>query len=245
MLRRILFALFSLLVVIMVVMILVYTLINRNVIFQTDDVWNKKNLNDRTIYEYQQYQRFGYLDYDNYTIFLKNKYEKLYGADYTKNADYKADKAAIQDKATYLENASVKEFMAAADAKGWKALYLEPQLTPRGKVKDGGNAYLISVHEKSVFTRLWTYLGQLFTVETTSDVTDPELKDRYVRFEKDPYSGLFAIVGSGTTHKYLLYFDGRFPFIHQNWLHFNLGTSYTKYRGSEITQVITDPRANR
>ncbi|MBQ6645980.1 MAG: ABC transporter permease [Clostridia bacterium] len=241
MLRRILFAVFSLLVVIMAVMLLVYSLINRNVIFQTDDVWNKKTLNDKAVYEYQQYQRFGYLDYDNYTIFLKNKYDPVYGADYTKNADYKADKAAIQDKETYLENPSVQEFIAAAGAKGWKVVYLEPQLTPRGKVKDGGTGYLLSVHEKSVFTRLWTYLGQLFTVETTSDVTDPALTDRYVRVEKDPYSGLFAVVGSGTTHKYLLYFDGRFPFIHQNWIHLNLGTSFTKYRGSEITTVITDP----
>ena len=47
------------------------------------------------------------------------------------------------------------------------------------------------------------------------------------------------MVGSGTTHKYLLYFDGRFPFIHQNWLHLNLGTSYTTYRGMEITTVMT------
>lgn len=245
MLRRILFSLFSLLVVIAVVMLLVFTLIHRNVIFQTDDVWNKKTLNDRSVYEYQQYQRFGYLDYDNYTIFLKNKYEPLYGADYTKNKEYKADKDAIQDASTYLENASVQEFIKASESKGWKIVYLEPQLTPRGKVKDGGNAYLLSVHEKSVLNRLWTYLGGLFTIETTDDVTDPNLTDRYVRVEKDPYSGLFAVVGSGTTHKYLLYFDGRFPFIHQNWLHLNLGTSYTKYRGSEITEVITQPTGDQ
>ena len=264
-LGRILFSVFSLLVVIMVVMLLVFSLIHRDVIFQTDDTWNKKALNDRSYYEYQQYQRYGYLEFENYTIFLKNKYEPLYGSDYTKNADYKADKAAIQDAATWYLNTSVQEFVAqktgikdlpafieenagkpdAWKGKGWQIKYLEPQLTPRGKVKDGGNAYLLLIHEKSVFSRLVTYLGQLFTIETVNDVTDPNLTDRYVRVEKDPYHGLFAVVGSGTTHKYLLYFDGRFPFIHQNWLHLNLGTSYTQYRGSEITNVITEPQGDK
>ena len=59
--------------------------------------------------------------------------------------------------------------------------------------------------------------------------------------EKDPYSGFYALVGSGITHKYLLYVDGRFPFIHQNFLHLNIGTSYTRYRGQEITDVIHRP----
>jgi oligopeptide transport system permease protein len=97
------------------------------------------------------------------------------------------------------------------------------------------------VHEKNVVYRLWDYIKGFITAENKNMVKDPELTERYVRFEKDPYSGLFAIVGSGTQHKYLLYFDGRFPFIHQNWLHLNLGTSYTAYRGREITDVISSP----
>ena len=49
MLKRILFSIFSLLVVIAVVMVLVFSLIERSVIFQTDDTWNKKSNNDRII----------------------------------------------------------------------------------------------------------------------------------------------------------------------------------------------------
>ena len=78
MLRRILFSVFSLLVVIVTVMLLVYSLINKNVIFQTDDVWNKKSLNDRAMYEYVQYQRFGYLDYTDYSTFLR-AFRRVYG----------------------------------------------------------------------------------------------------------------------------------------------------------------------
>ena len=49
------------------------------------------------------------------------------------------------------------------------------------------------------------FRSHIITVETTRDVTDPELTERYIRVEKDPYSGFYALVGSGTTHKYLLY----------------------------------------
>ena len=80
------------------------------------------------------------------------------------------------------------------------------------------------------------YLKGFITVETKNDVKDPELTDRYIRLD-----GLFAVVGSGTQHKYLLYFDDRFPFIHQNWIHLNLGVSFTTYRGQEITTVINSP----
>lgn len=239
--KRILFSIFSLLVVIATVMLLVYSLINRNVIFQMDDTWNKKSNNDRLVYEYTMYSKYGYLDFTDYTAFLKNKYEPLYGSEYTKNADFKADKEAIQDENTYLENASVQEYIAQNEAKGFKQTYIAPARSKSGKVKTGGNAYLLAVRERSVFARLWDYISHLITIETTGDVTDPALTDRYIRVEHDPYSGLFAVTGSGTTHKYLLYFDGRFPFIHQNFLHLNLGTSYTRYRGQEITEVINRP----
>ena len=240
MFKRILFSIFSLLVVVMVVMLLVYTAIERSVIFQTDDVWNKKSANDRAIYEYTMYSKYGYLNFVDYTTFLKNKYFELYGPEYDKEKDFITDKAAIQKK-DWEENESVQEFQEMYKAKGYKLRYLEPIKFKSGKTKPGGTGYLIAIEEKNVVWRLWDYLKGFITAENKNMIQDPELTERYVRFEKDPYSGLFAIVGSGTQHKYLLYFDGRFPFIHQNWLHLNLGTSYTTYRGQEITSVITEP----
>lgn len=246
-LKRILFSIFSLLVVIMVVMLLVFSLINRNVIFQTDDVWNKKKANEQTMYEYVQYQKYGYLDYYDYTSFLKKKYETKYGSSYTEKEDFIRDKEAILDENTYMENPSVKEFIEQYAVDGYEVTYLTPLRFDKGnqagKLKPGGTAYLLVVRERSVFLRLWDYVKGFISVETKNQVNDPTLKaeDRYIRFEKDPYSGLFAVVGSGTQHKYLLYFDNRFPFIHQNFIHINLGISYTDYRDQEITEVINRP----
>lgn len=241
MFKRILFSIFSLLVVVALVMILVYSLIERSAIFQTDDTWNKKSNNDRGYYEYVQYQKYGYLTFEDYTNFVKNKYFAVYGDDYYKQSDYLKDKVAIQDAATFQQNETVQEFLTTYAAKGYEFKYYEPMLYKSGKTKPGGTGYLLAIDESNVFKRLWQYVTHLITVETKNDIQDPELTDRYVRFEKDPYSGLFAVVGSGTQHKYLLYFDKRFPFIHQNWMHLNLGVSYTAYRGQEITAVLKTP----
>lgn len=241
MLKRILFSIFSLFVVVMVVMLLVYSLIERNVIFQTDDLWNKKALNDRTIYEYTQYSKYGYLNYVDYTKFVGEKYKASYGDEYYNMSEYKSDKAAVQNAKTYLDNASVKEFIDQYSKKGYEIKYLEPVKFKSGKVKPGGTGYLIAIDEKNVVARLLDYVTGFISIETTDMVKDENLTDRYIRVEKDPYSNFYAVVGSGTHHKYLLYVDDRFPFIHQNWLHINLGTSYTKYRGQEITTVITTP----
>jgi oligopeptide transport system permease protein len=74
----------------MLVMLLVYTMIERSVIFQTDDTWNKKSNNDRVMYEYTQYQKYGYLTYVDYTSFLKAKYQPIYGDEYDKQKEFKA-----------------------------------------------------------------------------------------------------------------------------------------------------------
>lgn len=239
--KRILFSIFSLLVVVMLVMLLVYTCIERSVIFQTDDIWNKKSNNDRVIYEYNQYQKYGYLTYTDYTSFVKNKYVEIYGEDYSTQPDYLADKVAVQNADKFQENETVQEFIQKYSGEGCKIKYLSPLKYKSGKTKPGGNGYLLAISEKNVLDRLWNYVKGFVSVENKNMVKDPELTERYVRFEKDPYSGLFAVVGSGTQHKYLLYFDNRFPFIHQNWIRLNLGTSYTTYRGSEITTVINNP----
>lgn len=239
-LKRILFSIFSLVVVVAIVMLLVFTAIKRNVIFQTDDMWNKKSANDQKMYEYQMYQKYGYLNYVEYGSFLKEKYSKLYGDGYESQPDYIADRDVLKKPAEVNDNASVKEFKEKYSK--YEIVYLEPLTYKNGQMKPGGRPYLLATHERSVFLRLWDFFSGLITFETKNQVKDPNLTDRYVRFEKDPYSWAgFALVGSGTQHKYQLYFDKTFPFIHQNWMHFNFGTSFTTYRGQEITTVITTP----
>ena len=118
MLKRILFSIFSLIVVVMIVMILVYSLIDKKVIFQSDDIWNKKFLNDRTAYEYSQYQKFGYMVTAEYGAFLKGLYSN--DKDYTDDPQYIEDKNAIKNPEKYTENESVRKFIDTYKAKGYE-----------------------------------------------------------------------------------------------------------------------------
>ena len=241
MLKRILFSLFSLLVVVMVVMLLVYNLTDRKVIFQTDDTWNKRNENEKIYYEYTMYQKYGYLTFVNFSDYLGRTYRAELGDEYTKDPDFIADGKIIQKADEYLSNPRVQQFKEEYEKEGYTIRYLSPVTFKNGRQKPGGRAYLLAVKEKNPLLRMVDYMKNLFTVETKNQVQDENLTERFIRFEKDPYNGLFCIRGSGTLHKYLLYFDGRFPFIHQNFIHLNLGTSFTAYRGQEITKVITTP----
>ena len=271
MLKRILFSIFSLIVVVMVVMLLVYTLTNRSAIFQYDETWTKKANNDQKVYEFMQFEKYGYLTYVNYMNYLKTEYEST--PEYEKNPEYINNRNDVQFASKYhvrerflqvkeenpdikdesklyeivsdlvlkdlrAENEFIGKFCSDFEAKGYYIKYFAPQKLGNGQAKAGGNGYLLAIHEKSVFLRVWDYFRGFISFETTNQVDDPNLTDRYIRFEKDPY-GWFALVGSGTQHKYLLYFDSHFPFIHQNFIHLNLGTSFTTYRNQEISTVIT------
>ena len=148
--KRILFSILSLIVVVGIVMLLVYTAIHRNVIFQTDDLWNKKNLNDRTMYEYSLYQKYGYLTYVDFGNFLKAKYEAQFGPEYDKQKEYVDDLASIKKADTYEQNASVQEFKAKYEGMGYEIVYLEPVTYKNGRQKPGGRPYLIAVREGGV-----------------------------------------------------------------------------------------------
>ena len=75
------------------------------------------------------------------------------------------------------------------------------------------------------------------TIQQDSRPGNPNL-ERYLRFENDPAIG-WSLVGSGTKHKYLLYFNSQFPFVHQNFVNLNLGDSYPTYANTPVLQVIT------
>lgn len=240
-LKRILFSLFALIVVTGIVMVLVYTYTNRNDLLKSDDNWKKRSGNEQKLYEYTVFQRYGYLEFVDYTTFLKTKYLETEGESYTQNEDYKKAKNAISDSATFQDYPDVAEFIDKYYGEGYDFVYMPVLKYASGKEKAGGGAILLAVSEKSVWNRLWDYITGFITFESKYDVEDENLTDRYIRWEDDPYSKLPALVGSGTKHKYLIYFDSRFPFIHQNLIKINLGISSVTYKNQEITDVINTP----
>ena len=53
-----------------------------------------------------------------------------------------------------------------------------------------------------------------------------------------------AIMGNGTTHRYLLYFTDSFPYIGQNLVNINLGESYTIKKGIDVFDILTETQGS-
>lgn len=90
-----------------------------------------------------------------------------------------------------------------------------------------------------LITRLWKWFANLIQIDTIYSVQDennPDL-ERKVYFGRTPTGGL-ALIGSGSTHKYLLYTSSQFPWIHQNFITLNMGQSYPTFQGMEALTVM-------
>lgn len=99
------------------------------------------------------------------------------------------------------------------------------------KYADGGQQQLFAYKDVPLASRMGKYFANLITIDDINNVEDI-VGERGLTFTlHDPVYGgekfSPAIIGNGTTHKYLLYFDSKFPFVHQNIVTINLGTSYT------------------
>lgn len=94
-------------------------------------------------------------------------------------------------------------------------------------------------HDFNVFEQLSHFYGKLFDVDHPNKVSDPDnpnLERKYY-VGKDE-NGVFAIMCSGCESKYQLYFDTSFPFIHQNFISLDFGTSYPTKVGIDTLDVI-------
>ncbi len=115
--------------------------------------------------------------------------------------------------------------------------------TPK-KVADGGQAILFAYKDTPLIVRAWKYFTSLFSFDNINYVQE-DVGERGLEFTLyDPVYGgekfSPAIMGNGTNHRYLLYFDGTFPFIHQNLVTLNLGTSYSVNQGIDVFKTMTN-----
>lgn len=224
-LKRILFSLFSLVVVLITVTFLIYNLMDRSAILTGDAVYNKRRYNEQTMRAYELYEEYGYLTYQDFNFYLQNKYEPIYGPDYAKCDEFVAAEDALFNNVgvNYKKNPDVAAFISQYEGYGHQIVFL-----PKVTNKSGGvlsMPKLLAVNELNVFQRIGSFFANFIRFETIWDVQDDRLTDRGIHIEWDPRSNMPALIGNGTTHKYLVYFDGNFPFVHQNIVHINLGKS--------------------
>lgn len=248
-LGRILRGLLSVVIVVAIVMLLIYTCLDRNLIFATDSIYQKQKSNNKEIYKMQTWEKYGYLDYVPYTDYLK----ELLAAGTIGNEDYgklsviggKVDGTLDTPEAA----AMIAEFEKKYEELGYDVVRLPGDYKPGTKAyKEGGQPRLYATKDIPLVNRLWDYVSGLVTVDNIHYVEE-EIENRGLSFTLfDPAYGSEkfspAIMGNGTKHKYILYFDSSFPYIHQNLFKISLGTSYTVNNGMDVFDTMTSSQGS-
>lgn len=214
--KRLIRSVISILIIMVVVFVLVFTLIPRDNIFFEDGTYRKLGgkPDDKTEYVYNTWEKLGYLDFVKLNDYCLETLGYEAGSDAIKNA-LKPDSKEAADFAAYYEKQgyTVEQFRISTLPYAYKDV---PLVTRLGK--------------------WFSNLVQIDTVNTVQDPNNPDL-ERKIYFGTTPTGG-WAIMGSGTLHKYLLYTDSHFPFIHQNFITLNMGESYPTYQGLEALSVM-------
>lgn len=245
--NRILRGIFSMVIVVGIVMVMVYSALDRNLIFAADSMYTRVKSNAKEVYMMQQWERYGYVDYVPYSDYMRQLVrddeitQEQYGAAITfgNKASQDSDEAAE----------FIRRFTEEYESKGYNVVRLDGKM--KGKTKkyqDGGEPRLYAYRNIPVLMRLVNYFKDLITVDNIHYVED-EIEDRGITFTlHDPVYGgekfSPAVMGTGTQYKYLFYFDDSFPFIHQNLVKINLGLSYSIRQGIDVFQTMTESQGS-
>lgn len=245
-LKRLLHGLFSIIIVVGIVMVLIYSLLDKMQIFSLDSQYNRLQNNNKVTYRYSQWEKYGYLDYVSYQDYL---YELTYAGEITEEERSTAvgiGRTPALD--TDVAKKYIEKFTDYYESQGYTVKRLDAVMATPKKVADGGQAALFAYKDTPLIVRAWKYFTGLFTFDNIHAIKE-DVGERGIEFTWfDPaYGGEKfspAIMANGTKHRYLLYFDGTFPFIHQNLVTLNLGTSYSVNKGTDVFKTMTNSQGS-
>jgi oligopeptide transport system permease protein len=210
-LRRILKSIVSIFAVVSIIIVMIYTMVPSEKVFDNDAGAKKMKGDQLTTYKLRKLEELGYLDF-------ASRLEMC-------TATFGDDAKACQDGDEAMNAQAVEAFAA----KGYEIKELK-----------SGEQY--AVHNYRWYELLWRFYSKLVVVDSKNAIQDPDNPDLEHKYYwgKNPYNGTPALLCSGCTYKYQMYFNGTFPFIHQNKFKLNFGTSFPTNQGVATTQVIND-----
>ena len=229
----------SVIIVVGIVMVLIYSLMDKQLIFAQDPTYTNLGNNAKVAYTYRRWEDFGYIDYVPYAEWLQ---ELVNNGELSAEERDKVVSFARKEESDSKEVAEyVKLFTDTFEGNGNTVKRLNAVMSGR-KVANGGAQQLFAFKDKPLAGRLWQYFTGLISIDNIHSVK-ADVGERKLTFTLyDPlYGGKKfspAIMGNGTQHKYLLYCDSKFPFIHQNLITLNLGKSYTVNQGVDVFQTM-------
>ena len=211
---RLLRSLLSILIIMLIVFTMIYTMVPRENIFFEDSTYRKlsSKSDDKTEYVYSTWEKLGYLDYVRINDYCLTLYEAG---------------SPEMGPAVEPDSPETQDFIRTYTDQGYT---IEKYL---------GSGRYYAYKDVPVIRRMALWLSKLIVIDTPMSVQDENNPDlpRSLSLGRTPTGGV-ALIGSGSVHKYLLYTDSHFPWLHQNIIKLNFGTSYPTYQGLDVMRVL-------
>ena len=164
--KRIVLGLLSVVVVVAIVaivMIFIFTFTDREKIFNGDDIYTKMCNNDREIYKYSQWEKYGYIDYVHYTDYLMALAKS---GEITEETRADAEKIARKvDGNSGVVAEYVAKFKEHYEAQGYKVLYLDAKMLTPTKLALGGKQQYFAYKDAPIINRMFSYFGRLVNID--------------------------------------------------------------------------------
>ena len=132
-------------------MVMIYSIMDRNLIFANDGTYVKVKNNVKVAYKYQKWEEYGYLDYVTYADWLNSQVAAGEMTEAEKETLSKFGNTA--DKDTTKVSEAVEEFTAYYESKGYNVERLDAVMMGAKKVADGGQAQLFAYRDVPLFSR--------------------------------------------------------------------------------------------
>ncbi|MCD8133836.1 MAG: ABC transporter permease [Clostridiales bacterium] len=243
---RILRGVISVVAVVAIIMIMIYGLMDRTLIFASDGTYSKMTNNAKVVYRYSKWEEYGYLDYVPYADYLQELADRGEIDEETRAEAVSIGRTEEND--SELVSEYVESFTLYYESQGYRVVRLDAVLQGTKRVASGGSQQLFAYRNIPLGRRLISYFSSIFVIDNIHNVEDIDGERGLTFTWYDPVYGgekfSPAIMGNGTTHKYLVYFDNHFPFFHQNVLTIHLGTSYVVNKGVDAFTTMTSSQGS-
>lgn len=231
----------SIVIVVLIVMMLIYSLMDKDKIFAQIPIITKILNNDKVLFKHRTWERYGYIDYIEYREYIVRLEATGELKPEEKSAALRLGKTPGDDSA--ITKKYVDGFAEYYTSMGYNIVRLNAKTKSSGRLMKGGRQALFAYKDIPVIKRAWKYFTGIIKVDNINKANEV-VGERGLKFTfHDPlYGGKKfspAIIGNGTNHKYLLYFDNRFPYIHQNLVGISLGESFSVEQGVDIYNTMT------
>lgn len=246
--KRLLHGVVSIIAVVIIVMVMVYALLNRMLIFAGDSVYSRQMNNAKVSYMYSRWEEYGYLDYVTYAEWLQQITAAGEITEEVREQAVAFGRTPANDSEIVAEY--VEQFTQYYESQGYTVQRNNAKVSGR-KVATGGQQILFAYRDVPLLNRVLDYFTNLVSIDNIHYVEDDStlVGERGLTFTWfDPVYGgdkfSPAIIGNGTRHKYLLYVDGQFPYVHQNIATIQLGQSYSVNKGVDVFDTMTQSQGS-